>query len=579
VKRRLAAILAADAVAFSAFAARDEVGALRALKSHIGAMEPMIGLHAGRIVKTTGDGFLAEFGSVVDAVSCADRIQQTMAERNGAQADASRLDFRIGVHVGDVVVDADDLLGDGVNVAVRLEGIAPPGGIAVSARVREDVLGKLDLTFEDMGVRELKNIARPMQVFARWPAAAAPPAQPPLALPDKPSVAVLSFVGMSPEDDDGWFADGIAAEIISALAHVPWIFVIARNSSFSYKGLNVDVRKIGADLGVRYLLEGTVRRSGGRVRVAVQLVDAESGRYIWTDKHDSGLEDLFDLQDQIAERVVRAIAPEIRLAEVERAKRKRPDNLDAYDYYLRGQDALNHARLDDAARWLEQAIDAAPTFGKALALRGWMYTMSHQFGVLATAEDRGEGLRLARTALECTPSDAEVAAFAGYTMVFLTGEHEAGLRLVDDATARCPSFAWGWVSGSLLCVYLGRPEDAIRRAEVGLRLSPRDPVAYRAHTAMCLACIMQGDFAGVLANATIGHRLVPRASLFVRYRMIALFRLGRLDEAAALRPLHDELVPNFRVGPYVDVVRTTVGLDERLWQPMRGALLDLGFPE
>ncbi len=557
MKRRLAAILAVDAVAFSAFAARDETAALRALKGHVGAMEPMIGLHSGRIVKSTGDGFLAEFGSVVDAVSCADAMQKTMAERNAAQSESSRLDFRMGVHVGDIVVDGEDVLGDGVNIAVRLEGQAQPGGVAVSARVHDDVLGKLDLAFEDMGLRDLKNIARPVRVYGVRPAAAVETVAT-LALPDKPSVAVLAFANMATGGDDDWFADGLADEIISVLAHVPWIFVIARNSSFTYKGLNVDVRRIGAELGVRYVLDGSVQRSGQRLRVAAQLIDAENGRAIWSERFDSTMEDLFDLQDRIAQSVVAAIAPEIRLAEVERARRARPDNLDAYGFFLRGLDAFNHGRLGEAVEWLDRAIAAAPDFGTALGVRAWLSTVSHQFGVPASPEECETGLRLARHALEVAPADAEVSAYAGYSLSFLTGAHEEGLYRVDEATARCPSFAWAWIAGSLICVYLGRPDEAIERAETGLRLSPRDPLAYRADLSLSLAHFMNGDFERALDHAASGLRLSPRASLFVRYRMIALFRLGRLDEAAKARRRHDELVPNFRVGPYVGIVRNTV---------------------
>jgi adenylate cyclase len=578
MRRRLAAILAADAVAFSAFAARDEDAALRALKGHVGAMEPRIRLHGGRMVKSTGDGFLAEFGSVVDAVVCADALQQTIAERNGVQPEPSRLDFRMGVHVGDVVVDGDDLLGDGVNVAVRLEGVAPAGGVAVSARVHEDVRGKLDLAFEDMGLRELKNVARPMHVYALRPAAAPTP-RTPRALPDKPSVAVLPFVNRSPDGDGDWFADGVADDVISALAHVPWIFVIARNSSFSYKGLNVDVRRIGADLGVRYVLDGSVRRSGRRIRVTGQLIDADTGRHIWAETYDAVLEDLFDLQDQIARSVVAAIAPELRLAEVQRAKRKPPDDLDAYDFYLRGQDALNHARRAEAAEWLDRSIEAAPDFAKALAMRAWFYTVSNLFGAVATAEERAAGLRLARRALDADPSDPEVAAYAGYTVAFFTGGHEEGLRLVDGATTRCPSFAWAWIASSLLCVYVGRADDAILRAETGLRLSPRDPLAYRAYVALCLACSMKGDFVRVLEHSASGLRLNPKLAVLKRHRMIALYRMGRPAEAAEAKRQHDEMCPNFRVGDYLAAARDRTSVNERFWQPMREALLELGYPE
>ena len=306
------------------------------------ALEPIIGLNGGRIVKMTGDGFLAEFSSVVDAVSCAAAMQRQMAARNRDQPKDRQLIFRMGVHVGDIIVDGDDILGDGVNIAARLEGIAEPGGVAVSGRVYEDVVNKLDLTFEDLGLRELKNIARPVTVYAI--AIETPTAErPKLALPDRPSVAVLAFENLSTDAEQEYFADGVTEDIITALSYVPWLFVIARNSSFSYKGLAVDVRKIGRELGVRYILEGSVRRGGNRLRVTGQLVDAETGNHLWANHYDGTPEDVFDLQDRITEEVVGAIAPEIRSAEIARAKTKRPDSLDAYDYFLKALAAIDDA--------------------------------------------------------------------------------------------------------------------------------------------------------------------------------------------------------------------------------------------
>ena len=578
MKRRLAAILAADAVSFSAFAGRNEEAAIRALKGHVGAMEPVIGLHSGRIVKGTGDGFLAEFGSVVDAVSCANAAQKLMAERNAAQPEASRLDFRIGVHVGDIVIDGEDVLGDGVNVAARLEALAPPGGVAISARVREDVDGKLDLAFADAGLRELKNIARPVHVFTLGAAAALAPAPAP-ALPDKPSVAVLPFTNMSAAAEDDYFADGVTEEIISALAHVPSVFVIARNSSFTYKGLNVDVREVGRAFGVRYVLEGSVRRGGARLRVTGQLVDAETGKHIWAERFDGGVEDVFDLQDRIAGEVAAAIAPEIRSAEIARGLRKRPENLDAYDLYLRAQDALNRSRIDEAWDLLAKAEAAAPGYAKAMALRAWLTTIGHMFGELTTAETQETGRRLARRALDLDGSDPEVAAFAGYSLGFLDAAHQEALRLLEETTARCPSFAWAWVSSSFLSVYTGDAEGAVRKAETGLRLSPRDPLAFRAYVALCLAHVLTGEFEKVLDYASRGLSMNPRATLMLRYRLLACLKLGMKEEAEKARRRHDEIYPSFRIGDYLALARDTLKSDPRLWSAVVGALREAGFPE
>jgi adenylate cyclase len=387
VERRLAAILAADVVGYSAFVGQDEEGTIRALKGHLSALEPIIGLHAGRIVKFVGDGFLAEFGSVVDAVSCADAMQRRLAERNGDRPHDQCLHFRMGIHVGDIIVDGDDILGDGVNVAARLESIAKPGGITVSARVYEDVERNLDLAFADLGARELYNIARPVRIY-EVVRDTREVERTILELPDKPSIAVLPFLNMSADLEQEYLADGLTEDIISALSYVPWIFVIARNSSFTYKGLSVDVRKIGRELGVRYLLEGSVRRSGDRLRVTGQLVDAKTSAHIWADHFDGTLKDVFDLQDRMTEAVVNAIAPKIREAEIERAGRKHPESLTAYDLYLRALAALNNIQITEASILLDNAIAATSDYAKAKAVRAWCYTLFSWGGCRQTTKMR-----------------------------------------------------------------------------------------------------------------------------------------------------------------------------------------------
>ena len=341
--RRLAAILAADVAGYSRLIGADEEGTLnrlRAIRAEI--IDPKIIEHRGRIVKTTGDGLLVEFSSVVDALRCATEWQTGMTERNASAPDDNRIEFRIGVHQGDIVVEDGDILGDGVNVAARLEGLAEPGGICLSARVQEDVAGRLDLTFDDIGEQSLKNIARPVRVYRVGIATAEnrPKVTPTesrvaLTLPDKPSIAVLPFQNMSGDPEQEYFADGMVEEIITALSRIRWLFVIARNSTFTYKGQGVDVKQVGRELGVRYVLEGSVRKAGGRVRITGQLINAITGTHIWANRFDGSLADVFDLQDQIATSVAGVIEPTLRQAEIERARRKRPDSLDAYDLYLR----------------------------------------------------------------------------------------------------------------------------------------------------------------------------------------------------------------------------------------------------
>jgi adenylate cyclase len=335
--RRLAAILAADVAGYSRLMGDDEEGTLARLTAHRRELfDPAIAKHRGRIVKTTGDGLLAEFASVVDAVRCAAEVQLGMFERNSAKDGGPRLDFRIGINVGDIVEQDGDIFGDGVNIAARLEGIADPGGICVSQRVQEDAAGKSGMTFEDMGEQSLKNIARPVRAYRvrvdRGDTTAAPTLLAPrgaLALPAKPSIAVLPFQNMSGDPEQEYFADGVVEDIITGLSRIRWLFVIARNSSYVYKGKAVDVRQVGRELGVRYVLEGGVRKAEGRVRITAQLVEAETGAHLWADRFDGALEHIFDLQDLITDRVVGIVEPSLQRSEIERSRRKRPENLDA----------------------------------------------------------------------------------------------------------------------------------------------------------------------------------------------------------------------------------------------------------
>jgi TolB-like protein/class 3 adenylate cyclase len=337
-QRRLAAIVCADVVGFSRLIGKDEADPLSRLKSlRVELVDPAIAEHGGRIVKTTGDGLLIEFGSVVDAVRCAVAVQREMAQRDTTLPEDRRIAFRVGIHMGDIVIDGDDILGDGVNVAARLEGLAQAGGVCVSGRVQEDLAGKLDVELRDGGEQSLKNIARPVRVW-RWSpgrtasAASATLAAPPegtLPLPDKPSLAVLPFDNMSGDPEQAYFADGLAEDLITGLSRVSWLFVIARNSSFAFRSEKLDVRSIGERLGVRYLVEGSVRRAGQRLRLTVQLIEAATGHHLWADRYDGSLEDVFDFQDRIVGSLVGAIEPKLRATEIARARRKRPQSLDA----------------------------------------------------------------------------------------------------------------------------------------------------------------------------------------------------------------------------------------------------------
>src|SRR5438477_6319293 len=350
VERRLAAILAADVAGYSRLMGADEEGTLAALKAHRRAvLDPKTTEHRGRIVKTTGDGLLVEFASVVDAVRCAVDIQREMAERNAGVAAEQRIEFRIGLNVGDIIIDDKDIYGDGVNIAARLEGLAAPGGICVSRVVRDQVRDKLDFSFEDMGEQQVKNIARPVRTYSILLGAssrAAPPVRAPLPLPDKPSLVVLPFQNMTGDAKQEYFVDGMVEEITTAISRLPWLFVIARNSAFTYKGKPVDVKQVAQELGVRYVLEGSVRKAGTRVRITGQLIDTATGAHIWADRFDGALDDIFELQDQVASSVAGAIEPKLRRAEIDRASRKPTGSLDAYDLYLRGLAQSHKWELD-----------------------------------------------------------------------------------------------------------------------------------------------------------------------------------------------------------------------------------------
>ena len=377
VERRLTAILAADVSGYSRLMGADEEGTLNQMKAHRRTLiDPKIEEHRGRIVKATGDGLLAEFASVVDAVRCAVDIQRRMVARNAEIANDKRIEYRIGVNVGDIIIDGGDIFGDGVNVAARLEGLAKPGGICVSARVQEDVRGKLDIAFDDEGEQQLKNIEWPVRVYRVQLGGAASSARTALPIPDKPSIAVLPFNNLSADPDQDYLADGIVEAITAELSHIRSFFVISRNSAFTYKGRATNAREIGSELGVAYLLEGSVQKAGNRLRITVQLIETEGGAHVWSERYDGTIDDIFDLQDRITEQVAGALQPSIRSAEIERSRRKRPQDLGAYDYAMRAMPhvwALEKEESTKALELLDKALAIDPEYPLALSLAGWCH--------------------------------------------------------------------------------------------------------------------------------------------------------------------------------------------------------------
>jgi TolB-like protein/class 3 adenylate cyclase len=487
VERRLAAILAADVAGSCRLIGIDEEGTLARLKAlRRTIFDPKIAEHHGRVVKNTGDGAIAEFASVVDAVRCADEIQRGMAEQNIDVPQDKRIELRIGIHVGDIIIEENDIFGDGVNIAVRLEGIAEPGGISISDDARRQIRGKVDVTFEDLGSQSLKNIAEPMRVW-RVPYGRAVPAVPnrwpvdeTLALPNKPSIAVLPFTNLSSDPEQEYFADGMVDDLITALSHFKALFVIARNSSFTYKGRAVDVKQVGRELGVRYVLEGSVRKAANRVRITGQLVDTATGAHLWAERFDGGLGDIFDLQDQVTESVVGAIAPVVEKAEIERAKRKPTESLDAYDLYLRGLAKLyqfaNRQANDEALRLFKSAIELDPDFASAYGRAAHCYVIAKAMGWFSnTADEIAEATRLAQRAAELGKDDAVALATSGWALAYVVRDLGVGAALIDRALVLNSNSAEAWSFGGWAKIWLGEPEPALERFARAMRLSPLDP--------------------------------------------------------------------------------------------------------
>ena len=535
VQRRLTAILAADIAGYSRLMGADEEGTLAQLKAHRHAqLDPKIEEHQGRIVKTTGDGMLAEFASVVDALRCAIEIQRGMLERNADVPQERRIEFRVGINVGDIIFDGGDIYGDGVNVAARLEGLAEPGGICVSGRVQEDARGKLDIAFEDAGEQQLKNIAWPVRVYRVRLSGEAAQSRPALALPDKPSIAVLPFTNMSGDPEQDYFADGMTEDIITGLSRARWLFVIARNSSFAYKGRSTDVKQVAHELGVRYVLEGSVRKVGERVRISAQLAEGTSGRQLWAKRYDRELSDIFAMQDEITETIIGAVEPELGKVERRRSAGKRPDNLDAWDLYQRGMSHLYEYTKDDlqrARQYFAQAIAMDPQLGPAHSGLAETYYYEGVYGFADSISDNRE--KALAPALRAVVLDAEDAG-AHCTLgraYYMRRAYDAAFRELKTALELNPSLALAHYGLGATLVFSGRAEEGIPHLTAAIRLSPHDP--------------NMGSFLVRLADAAYFLKRYEEAAEWARralqqpnfqwsrYTVLiaALAQLGRLDEA------------------------------------------------
>jgi adenylate cyclase len=554
VQRRLAAILAADVVGYSALMQRAEEATyaeFERLKREV--IEPSLSRHDGRLIRTTGDGALAEFASPLAAVRCAVEIQDHLA------SGSSPFSLRVGLNLGDVIVGQDgELYGDGINIAVRLEGIADPGGILISEKVYGEVEGKLEVGFEDRGEQQLKNISKPVRAYAVCAGAHRSPTERPSAAPpilDKPSIAVLPFENMSGDPEQEYFADGMVEEIITALSRFKWLFVIARNSSFTFKGKAVDMKEVVRRLGVRYVLEGSVRKASGKVRITGQLIDAATGAHIWADSFERDLTDVFALQDEVTVAVLSAIQPALIQTDIAMATRRRPENLTAYDFHLRAiQQHFLTTRdgMAEAIRLAHRALELDPRFALATAYAGgyhmlnvlWDYAIDPQF-------DCREAVRLSRLALSLDDSDPDVLATAAIISAFLVGDCESETEMADRAVALNPNSAYAWNMRGWVYKIAGLPEEAVRSFERVIRMSPVDPAQHESLTGLGYAFIELGRFDEAIVAAKKALRQNPFFSPAPRCLASAFAQLGRDAEAreAAARLL--ELDPAFTISGWI----------------------------
>jgi len=550
VQRRLAAILAADVVGYSALMQRAEEATyarFERLKREL--IEPSLSRHEGRLIKTTGDGALAEFASPLAAVGCAVEIQ------DGLASGSHGFKLRIGINLGDVIVGTGgDLFGDGINIAVRLEGVADPGGILISEKVYSEVEGKLDVSFEDRGEQLLKNITKPVRAYAVRAGehsaliekiSAAPP------LPDKPSIAVLPFENMSGDPEQEYFADGMVEEIITALSRFKWLFVIARNSSFTFKGKAVDVKEVGRRLGVRYVLEGAVRKASGKVRITGQLIDAITGAHIWADRFERDLTDVFVLQDEVTAAVVSAVQPKLLQTEIAIATRRRPENLTAYDFYLRAMPQLylaTHEGVAKAITLAHRALELDPRFGLVAALAGVLHMNNVVFGFAADPQfERKEAIRLLRLALSLDDGDPDTLAWAAIASAFMIGDFEGEVEMADRAVALNPNSFNAWNSRGWVYRIAGLPEKAVHSFERANRISPIDPQLYRSFAGMGFALIELGRFDEAIVAGKKALRQNPSYETAYRCLASALAHLGRDAEAREATARLLELDPAFTI--------------------------------
>jgi adenylate cyclase len=587
VERRLAAVLAADVAGYSRLMGRDEERTLAQLKTlRKTLVDPGIATHRGRIVKTTGDGMLVEFASAVDAARCAVAVQREMAQQNNSVSPELRIEFRIGIHVGDIIIDDNDIFGDGVNIAARLEGIAEPGGVCISDDAYRQIRGKIDVAFNDIGEQALKNITEPMHAWHIRLAGESPATRASssaiqvqdLALPNKPSIVVLPFDNMSAEPGQDYLADGIVEAITAALSCIRSFFVIARTSAFTYKGRATNARDVGKELGVAYLLEGSVQKAGNRLRIIVQLIETEGGAHVWSSRFDGAIEDFFDLEDRITEQVAGALQPSIRIAEIERSRRKRPQDLGSYDFTMRAMPhvwALEKEESAKALELLEKALAIDPEYPLALSLAGWCHS---QRSVYNWADDiagsQASARSLAERAAEMSGDDPIILAVLGAVHTFLRNFGTARV-LLDRAVTLDPNAAWAWSRLGWLENYADQPQTAIGNFERALRLSPIDPMNFNNYVGIGSAheVAQEYDKAAAFYRRALEER--PNASWIYRNLASVLSGAGRVDEAKQAFAVMMLTYPDLTVSKFKQAMVFSPAVLNRMAENLR----KLGLPD
>lgn len=582
MERRLAAILAADVVGYSKLMGIDETGTLTRLKAlRSGIVEPEIKSFNGRVFKLMGDGLFAEFPSVVDAIQCAAELQEKLRSFEDSRPADDRIKIRIGVNLGDIIIEGTDVYGDGVNVAARIESLAEPGGVCVSRAAHDAAEGKTPLKFEDVGAVELKNIAKPVHIFKlvqlRVQETAASNGET-VVVSDKPSIAVLPFDNMSGDPDQEYFADGVVEALTAALSRVRSFFVIARNSAFTYKGRATNVRDIRRDLGVAYILEGSVQRSGERVRITVQLIETDGGSHIWADKYDGSVNDIFDLQDSITEQVTGALQPSLRLAEIERTSRKRPQDLGAYDYTMRAFRHVWSLEKEEAKRalvLLDQALTKDPDYPLALALAAWCHAQSSVYNWVENVDEaKAKALDYAERAASISADDPLILSVLGAVHTFARNFGAARV-LLERAVALDPNAAWAWSRLGWLAAYGDRPDEARAHFEKAMRLSPVDPANFNNYVGIGSSYLVESNDEKTVEYFQRALSERPNAHWLHRNIAPALLGIGRPEEAAKSYAILQSEYPNFTIESFREAMVFSKPVMDRVAEQLRA----LGVPE